>query len=146
MHTDTSFIPDVPDKPGSLTDYRKKAKFDWKTLRVYIEGEDVLRAKYAVWNQLEHEPLFKNPVSTESCDNQKKLAALRMKKVIEMKFLPEEMKQAAYQKRVKIKTFCVPLNQNFDENFFNFQDEIHDEPERSLSCRVSESFNKNGIG
>lgn len=101
MPIDTSLIPDLPSQPGPLNEYRSKAKFDWKELRVYFEGEDALRAKYMIWNRLEKEPLFRRPQLTPSVDDQKKLAAMRMKRVIELEFLPIEMKNASYQKRVR---------------------------------------------
>jgi hypothetical protein len=97
----TSFIPDLPRQPGPLDEYRKNAKFDWKVLRVYFEGEDALRAKYMIWDRLEKEPLFRRSNVTPSADDQKKLAAMRMKRVIEIGFLPDEMKNSPYQKRVR---------------------------------------------
>ena len=32
-------------KQGPLDNYRKKASFDWKMMRVFLDGEDVLRFK-----------------------------------------------------------------------------------------------------
>lgn len=98
---DTSMIPDLPTSPSSLSDYRKLANFDWKILRVYFEGEERLKAKYAIWNRLEKEILFQPISATPSVDDQKRIAALRMKRVIEIGFLPDEMKQAPYQSRVR---------------------------------------------
>ena len=98
---DTSIIPDLPAVSGSLTDYRKLAKFDWKLLRVFFEGEARLKVKYAIWNSLENEKLFQRQNVTPSVDNQKKLAALRMKRVIDIGFLPDEIKNSRYQRRVK---------------------------------------------
>lgn len=100
---DTSFIPDVPSQPGPLNDYRKKAKFDWKLLRIYFEGEDCLKAKYEVWNRIQQDPLFDRPSITVSVDEQKKLAATRMKRVIDLKLLPKEIKNASYLTRVNRK-------------------------------------------
>lgn len=97
---DTSMIPDLPSQSNSLDDYRKTAKFDWKILRVYFEGEGRLKAKYAIWNRLENDELFKRIKVTPSADDQKRLAALKFKRVIEIGFLPEEMKNAPYQNRV----------------------------------------------
>jgi acyl-CoA oxidase len=96
----TSMIPDLPTNSGPLNDYRQLAKFDWKLLRVYLEGEDRLKAKYVIWNRLEKEELFQRTGKTPSVDDQKKLAAMRMKRVVEIGFLPDEIKQASYQTRV----------------------------------------------
>ena len=32
-------------KPGPLDNYRKRASFDWKMMRVFLDGEDILRFK-----------------------------------------------------------------------------------------------------
>jgi hypothetical protein len=120
---DTSMIPNLPSQYGSLNDYRKTAKFDWKLLRVYFEGEGRLKAKYAIWNRLEHDELFKRTKVTPSADDQKRLAALKMKRVIEIGFLPEEMKNAPYQNRVKLKN--ILFDKVFNLNLLS--DEIYDE-------------------
>lgn len=102
MPTDHSFMPDLPSHLGPLTDYRKCANFDWKALRVYFESEDCLRAKYAIWHHLETEPLFKPSSTTPSVDDQKRLAAMRMKRVLELELLPDDIKNSAYPKRVSL--------------------------------------------
>lgn len=40
--------------PGPLDKYRKKASFDWKRLKVLLEGEDILRFKvlYNAWKEI----------------------------------------------------------------------------------------------
>lgn len=36
----------LPDPPaGPLSDYRKNASFDWRTLKLAIEGEELIRYK-----------------------------------------------------------------------------------------------------
>lgn len=110
--TDTSFIPNLPSNPGPLADYRSLAKFDWKLLRIYFEGEDSLKAKYMIWNRLEKDPLFQKPAVTPSADDQKKLAAIRVKRIMEMKLLPNEIKNACYQKRV---------SWNFNDDYLSWQ-------------------------
>lgn len=101
---DTSFIPDLPSHPNSpLTEYRANVKFNWKLLRVFFEGEGCLKAKYEIWNRLETDPLFSRPSVTPSADEQKKLAAQRMKRVMELRFLTDEVKNFPYQKRVRLR-------------------------------------------
>lgn len=95
---DTSFIPDVSS--GPLDEYRRKSNFEWKKLRVYFEGEDFLRAKYEIWEKLATDPLFARTSVTPSSDDQKRIAALRMKRVAELELLPNEIKNSSYQKRV----------------------------------------------
>jgi acyl-CoA oxidase len=106
---DTSFIPDLPFNVGSLSEYRTKVQFDWKRLRVFFEGEECLRVKYEIWQRLEKDPLFAKSSVTSSVEDQKKLAALRMKRVLELKLLPEEIKNSSYQKRVRFLLFSESL-------------------------------------
>lgn len=138
---DTSFIPDLPPSHDSLVEYRKNAQFDWKRLRVFFEGEECLRVKYDIWNRLEKDPLFAKSSVTPSAEDQKRLAALRMKRVLEASLLPEEVKNAPYQKRVRKLVFSA----TFKLNILPFSSvEVHDEPERSLPRHLSQSFDKNG--
>lgn len=112
---DTSFIPDV--SIGPLDEYRKKSNFEWKKLRIFFEGEDFLRAKYEIWEKLSTEPLFARSSLTPSADDQKKIAALRMKRVAEIGFLPDEIKNSSYEKRVN---FLFHLK-NYSNRIFKFQ-------------------------
>lgn len=41
---DKSFIPDLP-KGGPLAEYRKRATFDWKDLKLIFEEEQTLKTK-----------------------------------------------------------------------------------------------------
>ena len=34
--------------PGPLDAYRKRASFDWKKMRMFLDGEDILRYKVTV--------------------------------------------------------------------------------------------------
>ena len=36
-------LKDFP--PGPLDTYRKKASFDWKQMRIFLDGEDIIRFK-----------------------------------------------------------------------------------------------------
>lgn len=40
---DTSFISDLPN--GPLDEYRNRAKFDWKKLKIVIEEPNILKLK-----------------------------------------------------------------------------------------------------
>ena len=97
---DTDFLPDMPE--GPLDEYRQRAKFDWKKLRVYIEGEDNLKVKYMIWNRLEKDPLFKRTLTTLPSDEQKRIAAMQVNRVAEKQFLPAEIHTAKLVKKVNI--------------------------------------------
>ena len=95
---DINFIPDLPQ--GPLDEYRKRAKFDWKKLRVYIEGEDNLKIKYMIWNRLEKDPMFKRTLKTLPSDELKRIAAMQVNRVADQQFLPTEIHTAKLEKRV----------------------------------------------
>lgn len=84
-----SLLPDWPQ--GPLTEFRKRATFDWRKMRVLLEGEDVVLFKAKVWNCLEKDPLFNRPPWEElSREEFRKLTFLRIHKLIEYDFLNEE--------------------------------------------------------
>uniref|UniRef100_A0A8D8LI15 Acyl-coenzyme A oxidase n=3 Tax=Cacopsylla melanoneura TaxID=428564 RepID=A0A8D8LI15_9HEMI len=80
MHLEKSstsmLLEDFP--PGALDIYRKQASFDWKTLRVLVEGNELLKLKMSVWKRLEDDVLFQHSPNSLSLDEQRKLAVQRM--------------------------------------------------------------------
>lgn len=99
MQQDTSFIPDLPSG-GPLAEYRKRAKFNWKNLRLIFEDATGLKIKYTVWNRLESDPLFRKPSNTESADQQQRIAAMRMNRFTEYQLLPPELHAQDHKTRV----------------------------------------------
>lgn len=82
-------LPDWPN--GPLTVYRDRATFDWREMKVLLDGEDVVAFKSKVWSILEKDPLFNRPPWEElSRDEYRKLTFLRMRRLIEFDFLNEE--------------------------------------------------------
>lgn len=82
----------LPDWPlGPLTEYRQRATFDWRKMKILLDGEDVVAFKQKVWNILEQDPLFnRKPWEEFTRDDYRKLTFLRMRKLIEYDFLNEE--------------------------------------------------------
>uniref|UniRef100_A0A6G1SML4 Acyl-coenzyme A oxidase n=1 Tax=Aceria tosichella TaxID=561515 RepID=A0A6G1SML4_9ACAR len=82
-------LPDWPQ--GPLTEYRRRASFDWRQMRVLLDGEDVAKFKAKVWAILERDPLFNRPPWEEmSRDEYRKLTFLRIRRLIEFDFLNED--------------------------------------------------------
>jgi len=82
-------IPDWPE--GQLTEYRKMASFNWKQLKVLIEGEECIRFKSKVWKTLENDPLFnQKPEEEMTREEERKITFMRMKRLLEYQFLSEE--------------------------------------------------------
>ncbi|XP_076452929.1 LOW QUALITY PROTEIN: peroxisomal acyl-coenzyme A oxidase 3-like [Babylonia areolata] len=77
-------------KPGPLDNYRKRASFDWKLMRIFLDGEDIIRFKNKVWSTLEKDPLFSRGFSTPSLEEQRKLSFQRVRRLYEYDFLPED--------------------------------------------------------
>lgn len=71
------YIKDFPR--GPLDEYRDKASFDWKKLKLYLYSEDILEYQHNVYNELQQHPIFLHESQqTSSLDEQRKLAAKQM--------------------------------------------------------------------
>ncbi|CAG9862004.1 unnamed protein product [Phyllotreta striolata] len=86
---------------GPLTPYRNRAKCDWRKLKLIFEDEDLLKVKLFVWKTLEKDPLFHRSIVESTTDEKKRLAAVRLRRYIDYKFVPGEL-QMPYRKRTKL--------------------------------------------
>lgn len=111
---DTSFIPDMPI--GPLDEYRKRAKFDWKELRLIFENENLLRLKYKTWNKMEADPLFAKPKQTLSADQQKYRAAMQMNATNLLSLAPPNVEQMNHSEKVCPLTLHVQIILQSDSN------------------------------
>ncbi|XP_037959957.1 peroxisomal acyl-coenzyme A oxidase 3 [Teleopsis dalmanni] len=97
--SNTSFIPDLPK--GPLCAYRKRAPFDWKSLRLMFEEEQTLRIKYKVWKTLENDPLFAKLKTTRTTDEQKYICAMQMNRMAHLNLVPKEFEQRSFGEKTK---------------------------------------------
>lgn len=81
-------IPEIPG--GPLDHYRRQATFDWKKLKVFLEGEDLLRFKYKIWKTMESDPLFEHPTVTPSLEDYRHLTTLRSHRIYDYNFLSRD--------------------------------------------------------
>lgn len=82
-------LPEWPE--GPLTEYRRRATFDWRKMKVLLDGEDVVKFKAQVWAILERDQLFnRKPWEELTRDEYRRLTFLRMRRLIEYDFLNEE--------------------------------------------------------
>ncbi|XP_073986322.1 peroxisomal acyl-coenzyme A oxidase 3-like isoform X2 [Rhodnius prolixus] len=79
---------DLPQ--GPLNIYRKLASFDWKAMKVALEGEEAISFKNKIWNLLQNDVLFQRPIGYQTMDETRKLAALRAKRLKQWNLLPIE--------------------------------------------------------
>lgn len=83
------YMPSFP--PGPLDKYRKLASFDWRKLKVALEGEDIIRFKAKVFKTLENDPLFaRQPYDNITLEEHRLLCFRRMKRVFEYQFYSQE--------------------------------------------------------
>ncbi|KAF2895681.1 hypothetical protein ILUMI_10461, partial [Ignelater luminosus] len=97
MSVDTSFIEDLP--AGPLDAYRKKAKFDWKKLKLVFEDVNLLKTKLKVWNTLEKDPIFQRPEKGLSTKDQKRIAALQLQKFRKYNLMPNNLQKESMKNR-----------------------------------------------
>lgn len=83
-------LPDMPS--GPLDVYRKKASFDWKKMKVVLEGKDNIELENKIWKFLQEDPIFHHPKHEPSFDEFRKLTFLRMKRLLEYRhtIVPED--------------------------------------------------------
>lgn len=78
---DTSYIPDMPSGPLDL--YRNRASFDWKEMKVVMEGEDGVKYKNLVWSTMERDPIFHRGFVPYSLEEYREITFKRMKRLVE---------------------------------------------------------------
>ncbi|KPM06424.1 peroxisomal acyl-coenzyme A oxidase 3-like protein, partial [Sarcoptes scabiei] len=92
QHTDAiieDLMPSVPND-GPLASYRQAASFDWRDLKLVVEGEEVIRFRNRIFRTLEHDPLFKRYPEEELTREQKReITFKRFKRLMEYDLLPD---------------------------------------------------------
>ncbi|XP_035690626.1 peroxisomal acyl-coenzyme A oxidase 3-like [Branchiostoma floridae] len=88
LQAEDELLPDFA--PGPLDLYRKKASFSWKEMKVFLEGEDMVKFKKYVWTKLEEDPAFAHPSEDLTLDQQRELTFRRHKRFLEYDFLHDE--------------------------------------------------------
>ncbi|XP_041350325.1 peroxisomal acyl-coenzyme A oxidase 3-like [Gigantopelta aegis] len=86
--SDKPLLKDLP--PGPLDVYRKKASFDWKLMKLHLEGEDILHFKQKIWTTLHEDPLFARDFETPPLNIVRELAFKRSKAIHDYNFLSDE--------------------------------------------------------
>ncbi|VVD00394.1 unnamed protein product [Leptidea sinapis] len=88
-----NFIPNLAS--GPLDVYRNSASFNWKQLKLALEGDiELLRLKYKIWKTLEEDPLFAHHVVTPPVEELKRITQLQLKKINEYKFLTNAIRES----------------------------------------------------
>ncbi|XP_058800086.1 peroxisomal acyl-coenzyme A oxidase 3 isoform X3 [Phymastichus coffea] len=87
----TDFIRDTAR--GPLDVYRKKASFDWKLLKLHLEGEDTIRFQNKMWDFMEKSPAFEQPTKSLTLDESRRRANAQIKAIVENDVLPSERRE-----------------------------------------------------
>jgi acyl-CoA oxidase len=96
---DTSFIKDP--SAGPLDDYRKRATFDWKQMKLFFEDPDLLRVKMHVWETLGNDPTFRRLPVELSAEEMKRRSALQLRKYCQYSFITPEMAKLPYKRKTR---------------------------------------------
>uniref|UniRef100_A0A914XJV0 acyl-CoA oxidase n=1 Tax=Plectus sambesii TaxID=2011161 RepID=A0A914XJV0_9BILA len=100
MEQEKSINELFPDFPaGPLTPYRKQATFNWRDLKVCLEGEDRIRFQRHIFDTLEKDPLFQKDVTTPSMHEHRELNQKRWRRLMEYKFFTREDLYSAFWKQ-----------------------------------------------
>ncbi|XP_014215608.1 peroxisomal acyl-coenzyme A oxidase 3 isoform X2 [Copidosoma floridanum] len=77
---------------GPLDAYRRKASFDWKTLKLHLEGEDCIKYQNKIWSFMETHPAFKYPTGSLSMDETRRRCNAQIHALIDNDMLPDHSK------------------------------------------------------
>ncbi|XP_071848500.1 peroxisomal acyl-coenzyme A oxidase 3-like [Apostichopus japonicus] len=78
---DTSFVPDLPSGPLDL--YRKRASFNWKEMKVVLEGEEGIKYKSIIWKTMQKDPVFGRGSLPYSLDEYREVTQKRVRRLVE---------------------------------------------------------------
>ncbi|KAL0842466.1 hypothetical protein ABMA28_014562 [Loxostege sticticalis] len=82
------YFPDLPT--GRLDEYRKKASFDWRRMKLVYDDLDCIDLKHRMWKFMENNPVFKHADKSVTLDEERHLAVKRMYSLHNETFLPIE--------------------------------------------------------
>ncbi|KAJ8680097.1 hypothetical protein QAD02_015884 [Eretmocerus hayati] len=75
---------------GPLDTYRKRASFDWKSLKLHLEGEDCIQFQNKLWSFVESHPAFKNADTTLTLDESRRSCNAKIHALVDNDILPHE--------------------------------------------------------
>lgn len=92
LRLDTSGLLSILQHPsGPLDKYRSKASFDWRRMKLLLEGERVIKFKHHIWSTMEKDVDFqRNPWDEPSRQEERLITFKRLKKIVQFNFLTED--------------------------------------------------------
>lgn len=74
-----------------LSPYRQMASFDWRDLKLVIDGEQVIKFRNRIFRTLENDPLFqRSPVEELTREQKREITFKRLKRLMEYNLLPDD--------------------------------------------------------
>ena len=92
-HDDATLEHLMPSQPvdGPLTEYRQTASFNWRDMKLVVEGEEVIRFKNRIFRTLESDPIFAHSPDEElSLEEAREVTFKRFKRLMEYNILSDE--------------------------------------------------------
>ncbi|KAJ6216003.1 hypothetical protein RDWZM_010503 [Blomia tropicalis] len=92
-HTQEELDQLMPQWPqdGPLAEYRHSASFDWRDMKLAIEGEEVIRLRNRIFHTLENDPIFAHrPDQQLSLEEKRALTFRRFKRLMEYDILTDD--------------------------------------------------------
>ncbi|XP_047528094.1 peroxisomal acyl-coenzyme A oxidase 3-like isoform X1 [Vanessa atalanta] len=84
-----TYFPDLPN--GPLDNYRKKATFNWRVMKLVYDNMTTIKLKHDMWRFMENNPLFQHSDTSLSLDEERRIAVKRMYAIFNENFLPSEL-------------------------------------------------------
>ena len=95
---------------NSLEEWRKKASFGVKALQDLLFTKEVVDFKNLVWDTLAKDPLFSIPSQELTLNEERELSFRRTKRLVEYRFLTDDMVLECPAKKVALVSALIPLD------------------------------------
>lgn len=92
-HSDEQLKDMMPDLPmdGPLGEYRRQASFNWRDLKLVVEGEEVIRFKNKIFRTLESDPIFAiRPDDEHSREELREITFKKFKRLMEYNLFSDD--------------------------------------------------------
>uniref|UniRef100_A0A0B6ZWH1 Acyl-coenzyme A oxidase n=1 Tax=Arion vulgaris TaxID=1028688 RepID=A0A0B6ZWH1_9EUPU len=119
---DLDFLTDF--HPGPLDVYRKNASFDWKQMALFLDGVDILKFKYKIFQTLEKDPVFSRGFHTPTLEQQRKDTFRRVNRLRALDLLTDEelfenpLRYKAYTEALGMYEWTVSTKVNLNSEMF----------------------------
>ncbi|XP_074028511.1 peroxisomal acyl-coenzyme A oxidase 3 [Leptinotarsa decemlineata] len=97
-------------KPGPLDEYRKRASFHWKKLKIFLETEEIIKYQNEVYEVLQSDPDYSTNNSSRTFDDERYLAFKQALALKTLKIFSLERQLSDLKRNNTITRIMVSLN------------------------------------